>query len=144
MPYIGVLSSLRWSPMGGCLARVPYIFLITSVCDNNPNTWWGSSQDCTVVELPFLDGITTVNTLAIDWHLGNHRAYRFEVEAYSAGTWKNVFKGDSSGTTESTEVYFFNPVAPDRLRIIGRGFGNDFAAGPWTSVAEVHVYQSNP
>ena len=86
--------------------------------------------DVTLVRPMRLEGI------GIQWHLGDARQAKFTLETSTDGvTWRKVFDGASSGTTDGVETYSFEPHEVEYVRF--HGYGN--TANLWNSLVHFRV-----
>jgi hypothetical protein len=82
-----------------------------------------------------LGAIQTVRTLGIAWYKGDQRKATFSINSSIDGQeFRNILsKGQSSGKTADLEVYAFEPIQAQFLRISADG--ND--SNEWNSIVEV-------
>ena len=81
--------------------------------------------------------VSTVNEVSIAWARGNARQAFFTIEVSIDGdSWKEVWDGESSGTTTDFESYTFAPTPARYVRIVGHGNSSN----NWNNIAETKVY----
>ncbi|MFW5867929.1 MAG: discoidin domain-containing protein [Armatimonadota bacterium] len=77
-----------------------------------------------------------IEGIGIQWHLGDTREAKFTLETSTDGvTWREVFDGASSGTTDGLETYNFEPHEAEYVRF--HGYGN--TANAWNSIVHFRV-----
>ncbi|MCF6226945.1 MAG: right-handed parallel beta-helix repeat-containing protein [Xanthomonadales bacterium] len=88
-----------------------------------------------------LGGVFIVSQLDIAFWLGNARSYAFDIELSVDGTnWKQVFNGQSGGSTTGLESFDFTAALARFVRINGRGN----TASHWNNYLEVDIIASTP
>lgn len=88
-----------------------------------------------------LGGVFIVTQLDIAFFLGNARLYAFDIELSVDGTnWKQVFNGQSGGSTSGLESFDFTAALARFVRI--NGHGNNI--NNWNNYFEVDVIVSSP
>jgi hypothetical protein len=81
--------------------------------------------------------LSTVNEVAVAWVRGNRRKAFFAVDvSIDKKSWKEVWSGESSGTTNELESYPFSPASARYIRLVGHGNSSN----KWINIAEVEVY----
>ncbi len=103
--------------------------------DGDLDTHWSAEGDGPWIR--YDAGATAmISEVAIAWLQGDRRTTSFTLEVSSDGnTWKEVFSGDSSGTTRDFETYAFPSVAARYVLIVE--FGND--SDLWNEIAETEI-----
>ena len=106
-----------------------------NVLDPNPATRWSCSGSC-YLQLD-LGRIRTFEGVAIAWYRGNERTTAFEVSVSDdAQSFRRVFQGTSSGTTDALVAYLFDqPESGRYVRISSNGNSKN----PWNSITRVVV-----
>jgi hypothetical protein len=110
--------------------------------DNNSRTRWSSEGFGSWIRAD-LGGQQTVCSVDITWYKGNARSNSFAIAVSSDGSsYKNVYNGESSGTTTSSERYSFTETNARYVRITVTDV--DGGNGEWVSVSEIDVNGYTP
>jgi len=86
---------------------------------------------------------TTQNICSVDiaWYSGNTRQYHFVIATSTDGnTFTNVFNGDSSGTTVSSEKYTISDINARYVRVTVNGNTQN----NWASIFDFKIFGSAP
>ena len=111
----------------------------THAIDNNFGTRWANPAlgSSITADLGSTQNICSVD---IAWYNGNARQYHFVIATSTNGIdFSNVFSGDSSGTTVSSEKYVFAPIDARYVRVTINGNTQNNAA----SIYELDVFSSS-
>jgi F5/8 type C domain-containing protein/putative BNR repeat neuraminidase len=104
--------------------------------DGNLSTRWSAPGLGQWIEYD-LGATANIAYLEIAWFKGDERNAAFDIEVSADGNdWRQVFSGQSSGTTLNFESCGFNEIAARYIKIIG--YGN--TRNDWNSITEVAVY----
>lgn len=107
----------------------------SNVLDPNPNTRWSCSGSC-YLQLD-LGAVRTFEGVGIAWYRGNERTTAFEIGVSNDGrSFRRVFQGTSSGTTDALVAYTFQ--APESGRYV-RISSNGNSDNPWNSITRVVI-----
>jgi len=110
----------------------------THAIDNNFGTRWANPAlgSSITADLGSTQNICSVD---IAWYNGNARQYHFIIATSTNGiSFSNVFSGDSSGTTVSSEKYVFAPIDARYVRVTINGNTQNNAA----SMYELDIFGS--
>ncbi len=78
---------------------------------------------------------TEIDAIAMAVYDGANRTNSFALEiSDDGGSWKEIYSGISSGTTDQLEVYDFAPVSARYIRLVPKGC----SAGSWYSTTEFY------
>lgn len=79
----------------------------------------------------------TISEVAVAWTRGNQRKTFFSIEVATDGkSWREVYRGESSGKSNDFESYTFSPISSRYVRIVG--YGN--SSNKWNKINEVELY----
>jgi len=107
--------------------------------DNDLTSRWSAEEEQWIHY--DLGGVFIVSQLDIAFFLGDVRSYAFDIELSVDGTnWKQVFNGQSGGSTAGLESFDFTAALARFVRI--NGHGN--SANNWNNYLEVDVIISAP
>ena len=82
---------------------------------------------------------TVLCTVEIAWNKGNERTYDFVIAVSDNGnTFTDVYKGTSSGNSESYENYDI-PTSPSNIKNIKLEFTGSSSKSGWVSIKEINV-----
>jgi len=106
--------------------------------DNNFGTRWANPDIGSWLRAD-LGSTQNVCSVDIAWYNGNARQYHFVIATSTDGsTFTNVFSGDSSGTTASSEKYIITPTDARYVRVTINGNTQNNAA----SIFELDIFGS--
>jgi hypothetical protein len=111
----------------------------THAIDNNFGTRWAASPDFGSWLRADLGSTQNICSVDIAWYNGNARQYHFVIATSTDGsTFTNVFSGDSSGTTASSEKYIIPATDARYVRVTVNGNTENDAA----SIYELDIFGS--
>ncbi len=109
--------------------------LPANTLDGDLQTRWSAEGDGQWIRYD-VGAMATISEVAMAWAQGDRRTASFTLEVSINGrTWKEVYSGDSSGTTSGLETYTF-PSVPARYVLVA-GYGN--SDNLWTNIAETEI-----
>jgi hypothetical protein len=112
----------------------------THAIDNNFGTRWAADPDFGSWLRADLGSVQSICSVDIAWYNGNPRQYHFIIATSTDGTtFTNVFSGDSSGTTASSEKYMIPATDARYVRITINGNTESNAA----SIYELDIFGSS-
>ena len=80
----------------------------------------------------------TINSVAMSWHNGNQRIAYFDIETSTdLENWSQVYKGESSGKSNSAEFFTFEETKARYVRINCHATNKS----TWNSITTVNVYE---
>ena len=107
--------------------------------DNNFRTWWSKTEIGSWISAD-LGSTQNICSVDIAWYKGNARQYHFVIATSTDGsTFTNVFSGDSSGTTTSSEKYTISNTNARYVRVTVNGNTQNSAA----SMYELDIFGSS-
>jgi hypothetical protein len=107
--------------------------------DNNFRTWWSNPEIGSRISAD-LGSTQNICSVDIAWYKGNARQYHFVIATSTDGsTFTNVFNGDSSGTTVSSEKYTISNINARYVRVTVNGNTQNSAA----SIYELDIFGSS-
>ena len=107
--------------------------------DNDLESYWTSQMDGCWIEYDVGEEVL-FNAMGLAYASGNKRTADFEIEVSSDGqSWKQVYKGTTSGKTLDIEKYSFEPTKGRYIRVVGHG--NSTGTG-WHSISEAIIYKT--
>jgi F5/8 type C domain/Bacterial Ig domain len=107
--------------------------------DNNFRTWWSNPEIGSWISAD-LGSTQNICSVDIAWYKGNARQYHFVIATSTDGsTFTNVFNGDSSGTTVSSEKYTISNINARYVRVTVNGNTQNSAA----SMFELDIFGSS-
>ena len=128
LPITGITAS------GSESARPP-----SNSIDNNFGTRWANPALGSWLRAD-LGSIQNICSVDIAWYKGNARQYHFVIATSTDGiTFTNVFSGDSSGTTASSEKYIIPATDARYIRVTINGNTQNNAA----SIFELDIFGSS-
>lgn len=106
--------------------------------DSDMKTWWANKGVPSWLRID-LERPTVLCTVEIAWNKGNERTYDFVITASDNGnTFTDVYKGASSGNSESYENYDI-PNSPSNVKNIKLEFSGSSSKSGWVSIKEINV-----
>jgi hypothetical protein len=128
LPISGVTAS------GNQLGNPP-----SNAIDADLNTRWANDGVGSWINADL--GITqNICSVDIAWYSGNTRQYHFVIATSTDGsTFTNVFNGDSSGTTLSSEKYTFSNINARYVRVTVNGNTQN----NWASIYDLKIFGSS-
>lgn len=106
--------------------------------DSDMKTWWANKGVPSWLRID-LERPTVLCTVEIAWNKGNERTYDFVITASDNGnTFTDVYKGTSSGNSESYENYDI-PNSPSNVKNIKLEFSGSSSKSGWVSIKEINV-----
>lgn len=108
-----------------------------NVLDGSYLTRWSSSGDNEWIILDMGEE-KTINSVAMSWHNGNQRIAYFDIETSTdLENWSQVYKGESSGKSNSAEFFTFEETKARYVRINCHATNKS----TWNSITTVNVYE---
>ncbi len=113
---------------------------VENMIDGNPATRWSTETIPAWLEIG-LGKMLDLSELKIIWFKGSERKYKFEIQIVDQiGSWKTIYKGESSGSRDGFETYKFDKCASNSIRIIGYGSNKS----RFTSIHEIKILGWEP
>ena len=110
--------------------------LAQNVVDSSFDTRWAAPDDGAFI-IADLGEVKPVGAVAIAFHMGAARRTKIELEISEDNkSWKNVYKGETSGLTEGLECYVFAPRNARYFKIVGHGN----TVNEWTNIIEMVIF----
>jgi rhamnogalacturonyl hydrolase YesR len=107
----------------------------SNTIDHNTETRWSAQGEGQWIQYKLAQP-APINAAAISWLKGNQRTSQFDIAASSDGeTFQQVFSGESHKKSDWLEVYPFDEVEAQYVRIIGHGNSEN----DWNSITEARV-----
>jgi hypothetical protein len=107
--------------------------------DNNFRTWWSNPEIGSRISAD-LGSTQNICSVDIAWYKGNARQYHFVIATSTDGsTFTNVFNGDSSGTTVSSEKYTISNINARYVRVTVNGNTQN----NWASIYDLKIFGSS-
>jgi len=102
--------------------------------DGRMDTRWSAAGAGSWIEARFASA-TTIEAMEIAWYRGNERANDFSIQVRAPGSssYREVFRGRSSGKTTDFESYAFAQTQAERVRLVFHGNTRD----RWASISEM-------
>jgi F5/8 type C domain/Bacterial Ig domain len=143
--------SITIQDVGSCTTNLPITGITASgsesthppshAIDNNFGTRWAADPDFGSWLRADLGSTQNICSVDIAWYNGNARQYHFVIATSTDGsTFTNVFSGDSSGTTVSSEKYIIPATDARYVRVTVNGNTQSNAA----SIYELDIFGSSP
>lgn len=106
--------------------------------DDNPDTRWSAEGEGQWIEYD-IGTPHLISHVSIAWFRGDVRASSFAIEVSPDGEiWAQVYRGAGSGATLEQEIYEFEDIQAQYIRVIG--YGN--TQNEWTSITELDIHVS--
>jgi Concanavalin A-like lectin/glucanases superfamily/F5/8 type C domain/Bacterial Ig domain len=141
--------SITVQDVGSCTTSLPISGITASgnqlgnppsnAIDADLNTRWANDGVGSWINADL--GITqNICSVDIAWYSGNTRQYHFVIATSTDGsTFTNVFNGDSSGTTLSSEKYTFSNINARYVRVTVNGNTQN----NWASIYDLKIFGSS-
>ncbi len=134
-----VVAKNKLSDIVHAIAEEPSHPVINTI-DGDINTYWSTGKKPAWLEIGLGDTVD-MSELKISWFKGTERKYKFEIQIVDhIGSWKTIYKGESSGKSKGFETYKFKKCSLNSIRIIGAGNNkNEF-----TAIKEIRIQGWQP
>jgi hypothetical protein len=151
--YQGLASALLFAVSTAFISATEAPLSVTSVTasandgnvpantlDGNLATRWSAQGDGQWI-LYDLGSSKIVQSVAIAWHQGNVRTFKFDIRASADGTnWTVVYTGSSGGKSLALETYDVIDTAARYVSIVGHGN----SVNAWNSITETSILGTLP
>lgn len=104
--------------------------------DQNPESRWSADENGSALVVESCEA-GYVDVIGISWYRGDERQAIFDLEiSLDSMSWRNIYSGNSSGTSLDQEVFETGGDSIKYMRYTG--YGNSSSA--WNSITEVDFY----